>query len=116
MASVRQKRKADLRDCVHPRRREASDPLYAQADPAASPPLTPDHRDGDGLNNRRGNLRPAERAQQSWNMRSPTGSTSAFKGVHWYARAGRWRSRIKVRGKDIQLGLFDSEIEAKAAY
>ena len=79
-------------------------------------PLTVDHRDGDGLNNRRYNLRPAEKAQQSWNVRKPTGGTSALKGVHWLSREGKWRSRIKVRGQDVTVGYFDSELEAKAAY
>ena len=75
-----------------------------------------DHKDGDGLNNRRSNLRPATSAQNQANQRSMRGSSSRFKGVHWDTTKGKWRARIQVDGQDRHLGIFVSEVEAAKAY
>lgn len=72
-----------------------------------------DHIDGDGLNNRRSNLRPATRSQNRVHSR-PSGSTSKFKGVTHDVH--RWRARIRVDGKLLTLGSFMTEEEAARAY
>ncbi len=73
----------------------------------------PDHVDGNGLNNRRGNLRPATRAQNNSNVRKRTvGCTSRYKGVCWNAASGKWKARIC--GKN--LGHFTEEFDAAQAY
>lgn len=83
--------------------------------------LDTDHKDGDGLNNRRSNLRPATRSQNNVNRRKHSShagkpTTSRFKGVHWDSEKCKWRASIKVDGRQIRLGRFDDEIEAARAY
>lgn len=75
-----------------------------------------DHRNGNGLDNQRSNLRPATAAQNNHNQRSHIGSSSQYKGVTWYSRYGKWMAQIKVAGKNRNLGYFESEEDAAAAY
>lgn len=72
-----------------------------------------DHRDGNGLNNRRENLRAANSAQNSMNMKARLDGISRFKGV-W--RPSRWRATIRVDRKTIHLGSFTTEEAAALAY
>lgn len=75
-----------------------------------------DHIDGDGLNNRRSNLRFVTRQQNQTNGRSHRDATSQFKGVGWYKRDGTWQAQIRINGRYRFLGRFDSEIEAARVY
>lgn len=81
-------------------------------------PLRPgeevDHIDGNPLNNRRSNLRLANRAQNKQNSRAR--SSSGYKGVTWDKQRRKWRARIRHNGHLRYLGLFDSRIEAARAY
>lgn len=76
-----------------------------------------DHRDGDGLNNTRQNLR---LATQSRNLHNTGGhrtkKTSQFKGVSWSKSAKKWHAQIMVDRKYSNLGYFDSELDAAKAY
>tara|TARA_R110002153_G_C13243703_1_gene490982 strand:- start:506 stop:1015 length:510 start_codon:yes stop_codon:yes gene_type:complete len=78
--------------------------------------LDVDHKDGDGLNNRRENLRPATKSQNMRNRRINLNSTSGFKGVYFHRQAGKWAAQIKIRGKAKYLGLFASPEKAHSAY
>jgi hypothetical protein len=72
-----------------------------------------DHRDGDGLNNRRSNLRECSRSENQMNQR-PRGGTSRFKGVYLHARSGKWAVKIKRDGKFYWLGYHaDEEVAAR---
>lgn len=73
-----------------------------------------DHRDGNGLNNRRSNLRAATRAQNSLNRPADAGRT--WKGVHRYGGSKSWVARIGKAGVIYYLGSFDSPRKAAAAY
>jgi hypothetical protein len=75
-----------------------------------------DHRNGDGLDNRRSNLREATPAQNSANSRLSRRSSTGLKGVTWYKRCSRWRAHITVDQKQRHLGYFDDPIEAAKAY
>lgn len=75
-----------------------------------------DHINGDGLDNRRANLRPATPGQNAANMRRPRNNTSGFKGVTLYRRTGRWRAHITVDQRQRHLGYFDTAEEAAHAY
>lgn len=81
---------------------------------AAQPGVEIDHRDGNGLNNTRANLRLATATQNRQNMRGHKNSASQYKGVNWHDKG--WRARIKVFGKEIFLGLFVTQREAVLAY
>jgi len=74
-----------------------------------------DHINGNRLDNRRQNLRPATRAQNSANQR-PRGGSSKFKGVSWHKKAGKWMAYIMVNYKRVYLGLHVVEEDAARAY
>ena len=74
-----------------------------------------DHIDGNGLNNRRSNLRICTVSENIRNSRGRH-KTSKYKGVHWNKRAGKWVSSITEKGKYEFLGHFDDEAEAAKIY
>jgi hypothetical protein len=76
----------------------------------------PDHRDGDGLNNQRANLRPATPSQNLANRGPRPGSSSRYKGVSWYPRTGRWAASITVNYRRVHLGYHSAEEDAARAY
>jgi hypothetical protein len=78
----------------------------------------PDHANGDGLDNRRENLRPATRRQNGRNSRprADLTKTSQYKGVCWDKRAGKWRVQIGDHGRRRHVGHFTDEVEAARAY
>ena len=78
--------------------------------------LVVDHINGDGLDNRRSNLRICTPAQNRMNLRMNCRNKSGARGVSSYKRTGRWRAQIAVGGKKIHIGIFDSIVEASAAY
>ncbi len=85
--------------------------------PSDTPLLTPDHKNGNGLDNQRCNLRLASDSQQGQNKRKKSGSSSSkYKGVSWIKEDNKWRARIKKNGKQIHLGVFKTEIGAAVAY
>lgn len=73
-----------------------------------------DHRNGDGLDNRRANLRPATHAENMRNRRKLVASASPYKGVS--PSHGRWRAFIRAGGPQLYLGSFGTDIEAAHAY
>ena len=75
-----------------------------------------DHLNGDGLDNRRANLRQATPSQNAANAAVRADSTSGFKGVGWHEIRKRWRARVMCNGKSRSLGYFDNPEEAARAY
>jgi hypothetical protein len=81
------------------------------------PKIEIDHEDGDGLNNRRRNLRVANRVQNMQNARkTQLPKSSRFKGVSWDRQLNKWDAHIRINGKQQTLGKFADEIEAAKAY
>jgi len=78
--------------------------------------LTIDHIDRTSLNNRQSNLRIATHSQQKQNQRLRSTNTSGYRGVHWDKSSGRWRSQIKIDGKQIWLGHFTDPADAARAF
>jgi hypothetical protein len=70
-----------------------------------------DHKDHNGLNNRRDNLRPCTPSQNIGNSRHRPG-ISGFRGVYQEQRTGRWVAQIA----DRNLGTFATPREAARAY
>jgi len=75
-----------------------------------------DHIDGDRANNHWSNLRECTNAENQQNRTSNKNSTSKYTGVCWYKRDQKWQAQIRINGKLKNLGRFDSEEAAHAAY
>lgn len=82
----------------------------------APPESQVDHRDGDGLNNQRDNLRLATGNQNNCNAGIRRDNSSGYKGVGWLKGNGKWRARIRVNGRSVFLGYFDDKEEAARAH
>jgi hypothetical protein len=75
-----------------------------------------DHRNGNGLDNRRINLREATAGENNQNRRQRSDNTSGFKGVHWDKRSSKWRAQVNANGKAHRLGHYLTAAEAARAY
>lgn len=76
-----------------------------------------DHRNNDGLDNRRANLRFCTRAQNNQNRPKTTSKRSSkFKGVYFNKELNNWRAYIFVDNRSIYLGAYTSESDAATAY
>ncbi len=76
-----------------------------------------DHRYGDGLDNRKENLRIVTQAQNQYNRRKTSRKTSSkYKGVHLKKQYNKYGAEISCNGKRTHLGYFDNEIDAAKAY
>lgn len=80
------------------------------------PSIFSDHRDGNGLNNQRHNLRVATGAQNAQNIRTKAGGTSKYRGVSWQKKNQNWIAQIKCGGKHMHIGSFQTQKEAAQAY
>ncbi len=75
-----------------------------------------DHWDGDGLNNRRKNLRRATDKQNAQNRRKRRTSFHRYKGTYpTQNKANPWRAIIQVNGKRLNIGVFPTEKSAARA-
>jgi|SRR3989304_348735 len=75
-----------------------------------------DHRDGNGLNNQRRNLRVATPRQNQHNQPRRCNNTCGYKCIYLRKDRQKWHTRITVNGKKVHVGYFDSPIEAAKAY
>lgn len=75
-----------------------------------------DHINGDGLDNRRANLRAVTATQNNWNRRFRKTGRSKYTGVSWDKRRDKWRADIYENYRKIYLGHFDNEEEAARAF
>jgi len=75
-----------------------------------------DHIDGNGLDQRRANLRVGTQRRNSHNRRPSRWTSSRFKGVYFCKATRKWVATIGYEGKAIYLGSFDDEAEAARAY
>ena len=75
-----------------------------------------DHINGIKTDNFITNLREATDSQNLSNSKKPKTNKSGFKGVSWHSNAKKWQSHIRVNGKSIYLGLFQTPEKAHQAY
>ncbi len=75
-----------------------------------------DHIDGKRGNNRIANLREATNTQNQQNRGVSKSNTSGFKGVVWNKQTRKWQATIRIWGRQIFLGSFDTIERAAAAY
>lgn len=75
-----------------------------------------DHKNGDGLDNRLENLRPASRTQNAQNSLLSKKNVSGYKGVCWHIRKKRWIVGTYINKKRHHLGYFTSRLIAAHVY
>lgn len=75
-----------------------------------------DHRNGNRLDNRRSNLRTANRFQNEQNKGITKRNRSGFKGVWFCKKSNRFQAQIRFSRKKIYLGSFQTAKEASDAY
>lgn len=75
-----------------------------------------DHINNNPLDNRKCNLRIANRRQQAMNTTKRKNVTSIFKGVSKCKTTNRWKVQICSNSKRYWLGRYDDEIEAAKVY
>lgn len=75
-----------------------------------------DHIDNDKLNNKLENLRLATMSNNNCNRSMSSNNTSGLKGASYERRSGKFQSHIKINGKQMNLGLFDTVELAHQAY
>lgn len=78
------------------------------------PKVLTDHKDWNGLNNQRSNLRVATVSQNNANKK-PKG-TSKYMGVSLLSRDNVWVANLYKNGKHYWLGRYNTEKEAALAY
>lgn len=72
-----------------------------------------DHINGDGLDNRKSNLRSATGTQNNLNRRLNRTSTSGYKGVYFHKTTGKWHACLEFQGRKIS-GKYHKTAEAAA--
>lgn len=75
-----------------------------------------DHKNGNKQDNRWKNLRACTQSQNAGNSGMHRHNTSGFRGVSKNSRTGMWHAQIKVNGKQIYLGRFDTPEKAARCY
>lgn len=75
-----------------------------------------DHKNLNRRDNTRENLRHATHAENMRNKSKKPDASSRFRGVIYRKDSGKWQARIWLHGRNISLGMFDSEVEAARAY
>ena len=73
-----------------------------------------DHINGDGLDNRRCNLRKVTIRENGQNRHHP--KSSQYPGVSWRKDIKKWSSKIRINGRKRHLGCFENEQEAANIY
>jgi hypothetical protein len=75
-----------------------------------------DHKDLDGRNCQRSNLRFASTSQNTTNRKEHRDSSSGYKGVSWNKNAGKWAAEITINGEKVWLGYHDTAEAAHKRY
>ncbi len=73
-----------------------------------------DHIDNDKLKNQLLNLQEITNRENCSKDRK--NGTSKYPGVSWHKQHKKWRSLIRINGKQKHLGYFETELEAYAVY
>lgn len=77
--------------------------------------LEVDHRNTNGLDCRRSNLRSATGTQNRSNTRLRSDNASGIKGIYQRSDTRRWTGAVKTAGKRIRIGSFDTPEAAALA-
>lgn len=76
-----------------------------------------DHKDRNGLNCQKSNLRICTKQENNWNCKTQGRSkTSQYKGVSFDKRIMKWGTQISINGKIKNLGYYENEKDAAIVY
>lgn len=75
-----------------------------------------DHINGDGLDNRKANLRICTYQQNIQNQRRPKDNTTGYKGLFWAKNSRAWAAQINTGGIRYHLGIHPTAKRAAMAY
>ena len=76
--------------------------------------LERDHKDRNGLNNTRDNIRIATRSQNQANTRHT--NQTGFRGTYLSRQPDTWYAQARIGGKLTHLGTFSRPVDAAKAY
>ena len=83
--------------------------VYLLHNPDMDQSLTVDHINGNKEDNRIENLRLVTIQHNHFNR-------TTAKGFHWVTRIQKFVSKLRVNGKNVHLGYYDTILDARAAY
>ncbi len=75
-----------------------------------------DHKNHNGLDNRRKNLRVATKSQNEGNTSKRCTNTSGFKGVFWDKTRKKWLAQLHTKEGFVHLGRYLDKEDAARAY
>lgn len=75
-----------------------------------------DHINGNGLDNRKSNLRICTTKENCSNRKINKNNKSGFKGISWSKKGGAWSASIGVNNKRLHLGYYKNKEDAARAY
>jgi hypothetical protein len=75
-----------------------------------------DHINMNGIDNRKSNLRLCTKSENMRNRNKTKLNTSGYKGVVWDKVNKKWRSQIRMDGKNYNIGRFLLKRDAVMAY
>ena len=75
-----------------------------------------DHINRIRTDNRIENLRECSNSENNQNKSMRSDNKSGVSGVSWYKKGNKWQSQLKINGKLIHLGYFDTIDNAKLVY
>lgn len=75
-----------------------------------------DHKDRNRSNNSWSNLRESDPLSNSVNQGIRIDNKSGYKGVHFCKDRNKWRAGVRFKGVQIDLGRYDTAVEAAEAY
>ena len=92
--------------------------MHRQIMEMAGKGMVVDHKDLDGLNNQKYNLRICTQSQNTINSKknNKQKTFSKYKGVTRRKDRGTWKAHIGVNNKRIELGNYKNEVDAAKAY
>lgn len=91
-------------------------PFMHQQILGVKPGSVTDHINRNTLDNRKCNLRTVSYSVNQCNRGKQKNSNSGYKGVYWQEQRHKWRAKIQLNGKTINLGSFNTPEEAAIAY
>lgn len=98
-----------------PRKKQKTILMHRQILNAQKGQIT-DHKEHNGLDNRKENIRICTPRQNSQNSRKMKKGSSIYKGVIFHIHKKKWMAQIYHKGINKYLGYFDSEIKAAKVY